>query len=99
MLGDINKDGRPDLITGKRFQSRNVPAPGDGDPLGIYWYEFKTGPKNAVTWTRHTIDYGTKAGGGMQMALRDIDGDGDIDVVSGGKSGLYLARQVSPASR
>ena len=99
VLGDINKDGRPDLITGKRFQSRNVPAPGDNDPLGIYWYEFKTGPKNAVTWTRHTIDYGSKAGGGIQMAVRDIDGDGAVDVVSGGKSGLFLARQLSPTAR
>lgn len=99
VLGDINKDGRPDLITGKRFQSRNVPAPGDNDPLGIYWYEFRQGPRNTVRWTRHTIDYGSKAGGGIQMALRDIDGDGHMDVVSGGKSGLYLARQLNPTSR
>jgi VCBS repeat protein len=99
VLADINGDGRPDLVSGKRFQARNVPAPGDDDPLGIYWYEFKQGVKNAVTWTRHTIDYGSKAGGGLQMAVRDIDGDGDMDVVSGGKSGLFLAENLtrSPA--
>ena len=39
-LADINGDGRPDLVAGKRFQARNAPAPGDSDPLGIYWYEF-----------------------------------------------------------
>ena len=30
------------------------------------------------------------AGTGLQMAARDIDGDGDIDLVCPGKSGLYL---------
>lgn len=95
VLGDINGDGRPDLVSGKRFQARNAPAPGDDDPLGIYWYEFKQGAKNAVTWARHTIDYGSKAGGGLQMSVRDIDGDGDMDVVSGGKSGLFLAQNLT----
>jgi hypothetical protein len=95
VLADINGDGRSDLVSGKRFQARNAPAPGDNDPLGIYWYEFKQGAKNAVTWTRHTIDYGSKAGGGLQMAVRDIDGDGDMDVVSGGKSGLFLAENLT----
>jgi hypothetical protein len=99
VLADINGDGRPDLVTGKRFQARNAPAPGDDDPLGIYWYEFKQGPNNAVTWTRHTIDYGSKAGGGLQMAVRDVDGDGDMDVVSGGKSGLFLAENLTRGGR
>ncbi|MCY2964920.1 MAG: VCBS repeat-containing protein [Planctomycetota bacterium] len=29
------------------------------------------------------------AGTGLQMAVRDLDGDGDIDIVAPGKSGLY----------
>jgi hypothetical protein len=95
VLADIDGDGQPDLVTGKRFQSRNVSAPGDDDPLGIYWYEFTRAAGQGTSWTRHTIDYGSKAGGGLQMAVRDIDGDGDMDVVSGGKSGLFLAENLT----
>ena len=98
-LADLNGDGRPDLVTGKRFQSRNVAAAGDDEPLGIYWYEFTRGAGGAVTWARHTIDFGGKAGAGLQMAARDIDGDGDVDVISAGKSGLFLVRNLNPRSR
>jgi hypothetical protein len=94
-LADINGDKRLDLVTGKRFQSRNVAAAGDEEPLGIYWYEFTPGANGAVTWSRHTIDFGSKAGGGLQMAVRDMDGDGDLDVVSAGKSGLFLAENLT----
>jgi hypothetical protein len=27
----------------------------------------------------------------MQIDVKDFDGDGDLDVVSGGKAGLFLA--------
>jgi hypothetical protein len=95
VLADINGDRQPDLVTGKRFQSRNVAAAGDDEPLGLYWYEFKRGANRSVTWTRHTIDYASKAGGGVQMTVRDMDGDGDMDVVTTGKSGLFLADNLS----
>jgi hypothetical protein len=90
VLADMNGDGQPDLVTGKRYMARNAPAPGDEDPLGLYWYEFKRMAHGGVEWTRHTIAYGGKAGGGLQIVVRDMDGDGDMDVVSAGKSGLFL---------
>jgi hypothetical protein len=93
-LTDMNGDGRLDLVTGKRFQSRNVAAAGDDEPLGIYWYEF-SGTNGVVNWTRHTISFGGKAGAGLQIVARDIDGDGDADVVSAGKSGLFISENRS----
>jgi hypothetical protein len=34
-------------------------------------------------------------GGGVQLVVTDIDGDGDLDVISAGKSGIYLADNLS----
>jgi len=44
---------------------------------------------------KHVIDYSTRTGGGMQIPVADIDGDGHLDFATGGKSGLYLFRNAS----
>jgi hypothetical protein len=38
-------------------------------------------------------------GAGMQIPAADIDGDGDLDVVCAGKSGLFLAENLSKGPR
>ena len=48
-----------------------------------------------MIWTRHIIEYGGRMGGGMQTDVRDMDGDGDPDVVSGGKAGLFLGENLT----
>ena len=40
-LVDINGDGRLDLVTGKRFMAHNGSDPGEREPLGVYWYEYR----------------------------------------------------------
>lgn len=88
---DLNKDGRPDLLTGKRYMAHNGKDPGEREPLGVYWYEWvKSADGKKMDFVRHIIDFGTRAGGGMQLAASDVDGDGDIDVVAPGKAGLFL---------
>ena len=108
-LVDLNGDGRQDFVTGKRFMAHNGSDPGEKEPLGVYWYEFRPvtpapggrggtpggqgGP--AVEWIRHLIDYGGRMGGGMQMPVVDIDADGDLDIVCPGKSGLFLVENLT----
>jgi hypothetical protein len=92
-MSDLNGDGQPDLIAAKRYFGRSGNDPGEREPMGIYWYQFRPAPKG-VEWIRHIVDYGGRAGGGLQMVVDDIDGDGDRDVVTAGKTGLFLSENL-----
>ncbi len=100
-LTDLNGDGRQDLITGKRFMAHDGHDPGEREPLGLYWYEYgRPGDGKAVQWSRHIVDYGSRAGGGMHIPVADVDADGDPDFAVGGKSGLFLFRNLAgPGNR
>ncbi len=98
-LADINGDGRKDLITGKRFMAHDGHDPGEHDPLGIYWYEYRKNQDGTIVWSRHVVDYGSRAGGGMDIPVADLDGDGHMDFAVGGKSGLFLFKNLTPAHK
>ncbi len=99
-LVDLNGDGQPELVTGKRFMAHNGSDPGEREPLGVYWFEARkaSGAPGGVEWARHIIDFGGRMGGGMQIPVVDIDGDGDLDVICAGKSGLFIAENLSKSA-
>jgi hypothetical protein len=38
-------------------------------------------------------------GAGLQIRVVDIDGDGDLDIVAGGKSGLFIAENLTKSPK
>ena len=93
-LVDLRGSGHKGLLTGKRYLAHDH-DPGAREPLGIYWYEPLKTPDGKVEWARHILDYSTRTGGGMQIPVADLDGDGDPDFAVAGKSGLYLFENLT----
>jgi hypothetical protein len=83
---DLDGDGDPDLITGKRYYAHNGKDPGGQEVPCLYWYDWDA---EAKTFTRHTIDEG-QIGTGLQIIVEDFNGDGAMDIAVAGKSGTYL---------
>lgn len=88
-LADINGDGNPDLVTGKRYFAHLGKDPGEFDPVVLYWFEFKPGKE--PQWIPHKID--DDSGAGLNLAVQDMNGDGLPDIVTCNKKGCYLFEQ------
>jgi hypothetical protein len=86
-MADIDGDGQPELIAGKRYRGHNGGDPGSYEPLVIYYYKInqKTGE-----FTRYPISVGGTAGAGTQFIVEDLDGDGDVDIATAGKTGVHF---------
>lgn len=87
LLADLDDDYVPEVVSGKRYYAHNGRDPGENEPRCLYYYRFNPGTRG---WTRHVIHEGGPAGTGTATELRDIDGDGDPDLLAPGKSGLFL---------
>jgi len=89
---DLDGDGQNELVTGKRWRGHGNDDPGSFDPLGVYYFKWDRAKK---TWDKHVISYDDHVGVGMQICVVDVDGDGDLDVVCPGKSGLYIMKNLT----
>jgi hypothetical protein len=86
-LFDLNKDGHPDFITGKRFFAHNDSDvdPGTHEPAKLLWFEFTPGKK--PYFKEHEID--NDSGAGLNITIEDMNNDGAPDIVISNKKGVF----------
>jgi hypothetical protein len=88
---DIDGDGEPELLVGKRYRGHSGNDPGSYDPLVIYYYKID---RKKGTFSRYTISENGTAGAGTQFIVQDLDGDGDLDIAVAGKSGVHFLENL-----
>ncbi len=87
---DIDNDGVPELITGKRYYAHSGNDSGAEDPVTIHYYKWR--PKTG-TFTKHNVSVGKPGEGpgtGLQIRVADLDDNGWKDIVVSGKSGTHI---------
>jgi hypothetical protein len=91
VMADINGDGFPDLVTGKRYFAHNGKDPGAFDPAVLYWFELV--PGRIPQWIPHLID--DNSGVGLLPVVTDINGDGLPDIIVSNKKGVFIFQRMN----
>ena len=91
-FGDLDGDGIPDIITGKRVFS-HLESYLDPDPYGpgvLYWYRTVRNPKaeGGAEFIPELIH--NRSGVGSHLAVVDVDNDGALDVVTSTNRGTFI---------
>lgn len=87
---DVDNDGEPELITGKRYYAHSGGDPGSEDDTTIQYYDWN---KDDQSWAKHIISTGkagTAPGIGLQIRVADLDKNGWKDIIVPGKSGTHI---------
>jgi dienelactone hydrolase len=83
---DLDGDGVKELVVGRRYLAHEGKDPGEYDPQAAYRYQY--GPKTR-TWKRWLIGYDDGICFGLDPRAVDLTGSGRLDLVLGGRHGLY----------
>jgi hypothetical protein len=83
---DIDNDGAPELITGKRYYAHSGKDAGAEDPIVINYYKWDADSAEFEKFEAHRGQAGT----GLQIRIADLDGDGWKEIIVPGKSGTHI---------
>lgn len=96
-MADIDGDGVLDFVTGKRWFAHNGADPGGMDPAVIYWFKtVRKGGAGQVEFIPHFIH--DDSGVGCSFTTADINKDGRVDIIVGGKKGTFVHLQRREAA-
>jgi hypothetical protein len=86
---DIDGDGQPELVTGKRHRAHCGNDPGEWDDGNIAYFKW-----NGESFSKIIIDFARiedrPLGVGIYFDLADLRGAGRLDLIAPGKDGLYV---------
>ena len=86
---DLNKDGQPEIITGKRYYAHSGRDKGAEDEIVIASYQPHLDADGKVSFKKQVLHVG-QAGTGLYIHTADLNGDGWKEIVMPGKSGTHI---------
>lgn len=89
-LLDLLGNGKPALVTGKRYFAHQGGDPGGRDPVVMHWYQIERTAGQPPRFVKHEFEVGKDTGVGTQFQIIDTNGDGTLDIVLSNKKGVNI---------
>jgi hypothetical protein len=89
-LADVNRDGAPDFVTGKRWWAHSEHDPGSLEPAVLYWFRAERSA-SGFRFVPELVD--DDSGVGTQVTVGHLNRDELPDILVGNKKGTFVFLQ------